>query len=324
MGLSPKFEIPKRIGVGLAALGRPGYINLGREQHLGGRDEASMQAQAFVVLDAAWASGVRWFDAARSYGKAEEFLGAWLRERGIKPSEVCVSSKWGYRYNAGWRVTTDGEPHEIKDHSLAHLRSQTLETAALIGEYVDLYQIHSATLDSGVLDDEAVLAELRAIKAERGWRIGASVSSPAQADVVAKALEAGGDEKLFDALQVTYNVLEQGPHDALVRAAEAGVDIIVKEAMANGRALECAPLVAKAAELDVAPDALALAAVLAQPFRPHVLSGAVTADQLASNLGADACARRLADDPDLLAELMRACRQDGAAYWKDRGALAWN
>ena len=175
-----------------------------------------------------------------------------------------------------------------------------------------------------MLDDEAVLAELRAIKAERGWRIGASVSSPAQADVVAKALEAGGDEKLFDALQVTYNVLEQGPHDALVRAAEAGVDIIVKEAMANGRALECAPLVAKAAELDVAPDALALAAVLAQPFRPHVLSGAVTAGQLASNLGADACARRLADDPDLLAELMRACRQDGAAYWKDRGALAWN
>ncbi|KAH8054627.1 Aldo/keto reductase-like protein [Aureococcus anophagefferens] len=231
---------------------------------------------------------------ARTARPSEEFLGAWLRERGIKPSEVCVSSKWGYRYNAGWRVTTDGEPHEIKDHSLAHLRSQTLETAALIGEYVDLYQIHSATLDSGVLDDEAVLAELRAIKAERGWRIGASVSSPAQADVVAKALEAGGDEKLFDALQVTYDVLEQGPHDALVRAAEAGVDIIVKEAMANGRALDrSAPL------------------------------GRVTRTS-ASNLGADACARRLADDPDLLAELMRACRQDGAAYWKDRGALAWN
>ncbi|KAH8053800.1 Aldo/keto reductase-like protein [Aureococcus anophagefferens] len=247
--------------------------------------------------------------------EAEEFLGAWLRERGIKPSEVCVSSKWGYRYNAGWRVTTDGEPHEIKDHSLAHLRSQTLETAALIGDYVDLYQIHSATLDSGVLDDEAVLAELRAIKAERGWRIGASVSSPAQADVVAKALEAGGDEKLFDALQVTYNVLEQGPHDALVRAAEAGVDIIVKEAMANGRALECAPLVAKAAELDVAPDALA-AAVLAQ--RRPALGRRHGPARVEPRRGRVRPAPR--GRPGLLAELMRACRQDGAAYWKDRGA----
>ena len=163
MGLSPKFEIPKRIGVGLAALGRPGYINLGREQHLGGRDEASMQAQAFVVLDAAWASGVRWFDAARSYGKAEEFLGAWLRERGIKPSEVCVSSKWGYRYNAGWRVTTDGEPHEIKDHSLAHLEVQVPESEGLVGSYLRLYQVHSATFESGILEDAAVDHRVEAI-----------------------------------------------------------------------------------------------------------------------------------------------------------------
>ena len=325
MGLTPKFEVPFRMGVGLAALGRPGYINLGRGEHLAGRDEASMRARAFEVLDAAWAAGVRWFDAARSYGEAEAFLGEWLAARGVAPSDVCVSSKWGYRYNAAWQVTTaGGEPHEIKDHSLAHLLSQAEETAAALGDYVDLYQVHSATLESGVLDDGAVLGELLRLKEDRGWRVGASVSSPAQADVVLKALEAGGDDPVFDCVQVTYNVLEQSAQDALVAAAARGVDVIIKEAMANGRVLRSAPLLARATDLGVSPDALALGCVLAQPFRPHVLSGAVTTDQLASNLGAVDCARRLAGDPALLAAIMAECRQDGAAYWADRGALAWN
>ena len=36
----------------------------------------------------------------------------------------------------------------------------------------------------------------------------------------------------------------------------------------------------------MAPDALALAAIMAQPFEPMVLSGAVTSQQLRSNLRA--------------------------------------
>ena len=44
------------IGLGLAALGRPGYINLGHAQDLSaGRDVAAMEHHAHAVLDAAWA-----------------------------------------------------------------------------------------------------------------------------------------------------------------------------------------------------------------------------------------------------------------------------
>lgn len=72
------------IGLGLAALGRPGYINLGHEQDMQGDiDPSVMEARAHAVLDAAWAAGVRYFDAARSYGAAERFLGNWLRSRAI-------------------------------------------------------------------------------------------------------------------------------------------------------------------------------------------------------------------------------------------------
>ncbi|KAJ8600721.1 hypothetical protein CTAYLR_003937 [Chrysophaeum taylorii] len=313
------------MGLGLAALGRPGYINLGREKDLESRSVEAMRQRAFEVLDAAFDAGVRWFDAARSYGLAEEFLGDWLRARGIGPSEVCVSSKWGYRYVAEWRVDTEGAPHEVKDHSLGHLERQTAETLAALGDYVDLYQIHSATFESGVLDNAEVLERLASLKAERGWKIGLSVSSPRQADVIAAALERRvGDVPLFDSCQCTFNVLESAPGDALLAARRAGLAVIVKEALANGRALDCAPLVTAAHRLDVPVDALALAAVLAQPFEPYVLSGAVTTAQLDSNLRAAEIADRLRADPVFLATLMRDCRQDSEAYWADRAALVWS
>ena len=65
-----------RIAFGMAALGRPGYITLGHADELGGQyDVAAMESRSHAVLDVAWQAGVRYFDAARSYGRAEEFLG---------------------------------------------------------------------------------------------------------------------------------------------------------------------------------------------------------------------------------------------------------
>jgi aryl-alcohol dehydrogenase-like predicted oxidoreductase len=89
------------MGLGLAALGRPGYINLGHASDLAGRTSvASLERLTHSVLDAAYERGVRYFDAARSYGRAEAFLAAWLEQRGLGPGEVSVGSKWGYTYVA--------------------------------------------------------------------------------------------------------------------------------------------------------------------------------------------------------------------------------
>jgi aryl-alcohol dehydrogenase-like predicted oxidoreductase len=113
------------IGLGLAALGRPGYINLGHAEDLSsGREVEAMRAHCHRMLDLAWALGIRYVDAARSYGRAEEFLGGWLRQSGVLPS---VGSKWGYTYTAGWRV--QAQAHEVKDHSLPVLEHQWAETA---------------------------------------------------------------------------------------------------------------------------------------------------------------------------------------------------
>src|SRR4051812_287835 len=144
-----------RLGLGLAALGRPGYLNLGHGAELGAdRSVGALRARTHEVLDFAYEHGIRDFDTARSYGRGEEFLGEWLRSRA--PEDVTVSSKWGYVYTAGWEV--DHDPPEVKHHDVQTFRRQLEETRANLGDWLALYQIHSATPDSGVLENDAVLS----------------------------------------------------------------------------------------------------------------------------------------------------------------------
>ncbi len=217
------------LGVGLAALGRPGYINLGHGDDLEGHTAvAAMERNAHEVLDAAYAAGVRYFDAARSYGRAESFLASWLEARGTEPGEVFVASKWGYTYTADWQV--DAEQQEVKDLSAGTLRRQIEESRALLGPYLDLYQIHSAMLESGVLEDEDVFDELQRLR-ESGLEIGLTVTGPAQTATVERALETGA----FDTVQATWNLLERSAGPALAAAHDAGLRVVVKETLANGR-----------------------------------------------------------------------------------------
>jgi aryl-alcohol dehydrogenase-like predicted oxidoreductase len=87
-----------RLGLGMAALGRPGYINLNREAILGNdRPVELMQQQANVVMDKLFElCDHPWLDCARSYGLSEKFVGEYLRAKNIPADQVYVSSKWGY------------------------------------------------------------------------------------------------------------------------------------------------------------------------------------------------------------------------------------
>lgn len=303
-----------RIGLGLAALGRPGYLNLGHHDDLGGDHSVeAMRRRAHEVLDAAYEAGVRAFDAARSYGRAEEFLGGWLRSR--RPGDVVVSSKWGYVYTADWRV--DADPPEVKHHDLDTLRRQLGETRERLGDRLALYQIHSATPESGVLEDDAVLAELAGLRRD-GVAVGVTVSGTSQAETIDRALDLG----MFDAVQATWNLHERAAGDALARAHAAGLRVYVKEALANGRLAgrEAVPaLEAAAADAGTTPDALALAAVLARPWADVVLSGAASTDTLRSNLAAAGVLWT-----DGLDERLAPLREESAAYWSHRSGLRWN
>lgn len=133
-------------------------------------------------------------------------------------------------------------------------------------------------------------------------------------------MERGG-APLFSSVQATWNLLERSAEPALREAHAAGVGVIVKEPLANGRlgprgdAAASGPLAEAARREGSGPDAVALAAVLAQPWVDVVLSGAVTVEQLLSNLGA----LRLSEtqgDPGVPAERPEA-------YWRTRASLGW-
>jgi aryl-alcohol dehydrogenase-like predicted oxidoreductase len=307
-----------RIGLGLAALGRPGYINLGHRNDLSGRTEVkALEEHAHTVLTAAYDVGIRYFDTARSYGGGEAFLARWLYKARVTDPTVTISSKWGYRYVADWRV--DAEVHEVKEHNLATLNAQYEETRSRLGRHVDVYQIHSATLDSGVLDNEKVLDRLGELRSDR-LTIGLSTSGPDQATTIRKAMAIERDgAPLFATVQSTWNLLEPSAGPALAEAHEAGVGTIIKESVANGRLTArdrraSAPL--RDAFPDDNPDTIAVAAILAQPWADTVLSGAATTDQLLSNLAA------LEVDPSHLARLPEMA-EDPQEYWSIRSGLKW-
>src|SRR5215510_9879428 len=182
-----------RLGLGLAAIGRPGYITLGRARDLPAtRSPDALWARCAEVLDAARAAGIRYVDAARSYGRAEEFLGRWLVERGVARDEVTVGSKWGYRYTAGWAV--DAPVHEQKELSVGRFRTQLAETRVLLGEALALYQIHSATAASGALGDPILLSALVEARRSGAFRaVGLTLSGPESARSLELALDARAD-----------------------------------------------------------------------------------------------------------------------------------
>ncbi|MFI6449382.1 aldo/keto reductase [Kitasatospora sp. NPDC050543] len=322
-----------RFGLGTAAVGRPGYITLGRDLDLPAeRTVEAMRERTHTLLDAAHAAGVRYFDTARSYGRAEEFVGEWLAARPESAADVVVGSKWGYTYTADWRAS--GVPvHEVKEHSAAVFDRQIKETRALLGRSPQVYLVHSVTPDSAALTDPVLHARLGELAAE-GVRVGLSTSGPAQAETVRAALEVTTEGRpLFSAVQATWNLLEPSAGPALAEAHAAGWLVVVKEGMANGRLADrnatgpdtaalraLATRMAAGTGTGVGPscDALALAAAAAQPWADIVLSGAATPAQLASNLTAPG----LDLAPTDLAALTPLA-EPPEAYWRTRAALPW-
>jgi aryl-alcohol dehydrogenase-like predicted oxidoreductase len=289
--------------LGLAALGRPSYITVGRDHDLGNdRSVEALERRSHDVLSGAFELGVRYFDAARSYGLAEHFLASWLRKRGFAPHAVTVGSKWGYTYTGNWQV--HAKVHEVKDHSQTALNRQIAESRAILGDFLDLYQVHSATIESGILENREVLSALNQLRGS-GLTIGLTVSGPRQAELISRALKLDVDGiNPFQCVQATWNVLEPSSGAALAEAHAAGWGVIIKEALANGRL--------------AARDQVAIAAVLANPWVDVVLSGAVTREQIASNIGAIDV-----ELPEQVRADLARLAEPAEQYWKERSDLPW-
>jgi aryl-alcohol dehydrogenase-like predicted oxidoreductase len=181
--------------------------------------------------------------------------------------------------------------------------------------------VHSATLESGVLQDQPVLEELIRLRSE-GLVIGLTVTGPQQGETIQRALDVQvRGVNPFQSVQATWNVLEPSAGPALADAHAAGWGVIVKEGLANGRLTgrhggePIAPLARQASALGTTVDALAFIAALSQPWADVVLSGAVTSAQLHSNLSAVAVALPTID--------WSSVAEPAEEYWARRKDTAW-
>jgi hypothetical protein len=112
-----------RLGLGLAALGRPGYINLGHGDDLGAQKDVATSSARRTPSSTPRTTAdplLRRRPLVRQGGGVPRLL---ARAARLGPGTVTVGSKWGYTYTAGWRV--DAEVHEVKDLSLATLRGSS-------------------------------------------------------------------------------------------------------------------------------------------------------------------------------------------------------
>ncbi len=317
-----------RLGLGLAAVARPGYITLGRDRDLpDDRSPDALYTRCAELLDAAVDLGVCYVDVARSYGRAEEFLARWLESRSIARETLTIGSKWGYEYTAGWSI--DAAVHEQKELSLDRFTRQLEESRGLLGNRIDLYQIHSATFESGVLDDAAVMLALVTARREEQVRaIGLTLSGPGSVRTLRKALDVRADgERVFDAVQATFNILEPSLAPLLAEAQDSGLGVIVKEVHANGRLTPVnerpedraviARLTEIAGEVGVSVDQLAIGFASGMSFVDVVNSGAATLAQLRSHVAAPT------QLDDGVCRELESVAEAAETYWEKRSRLPW-
>ena len=271
-----------RLGLGLAALGRPVYMAAGREADLGpDRSVAAMRHRCQSMLDAAYAAGVRYIDAARSYGLAEQFLNAWWNARGLPDRALTVGSKWGYTYT-GPLGSRRGRSTKSSTCPWRRCGARPTRAASSWARGSRSIKFTQRRWTAASWRIGAVLTELVRLR-ESGLCIGLTVTGPRQADTVRRALEVRVDGvRPFQTVQATWNLLEPSAGAALAEASAEGWGVIVKEVLANGRLTDrygggrLRHLRTHAAAVGASVETVAVAAALSQPWADIVLSGAVT------------------------------------------------
>lgn len=174
-------------------------------------------AQAFDVLDAAYDSGVTFFDTADVYGdgRSEQLIAAWRASR--PDAEVMVATKMGRRVEQRPENYNPAAMRAWNDRSRTNLRVDTL----------DLVQLHCPPSALYALDP--VFDDLDAMVAE-GRMSAYGVSVETRAEALAAIARPG-----VASVQIILNALRLGPLDSVLpAAAESGTGIIAQVPLASG------------------------------------------------------------------------------------------
>ena len=194
------------IGFGCWAIGGGSYGPV--------QDEDSLDA-----LEAAWESGVTFFDTADVYGEghSEELLGRFLKYK--TRDQVIVATKGGLDFSKG-AYTKNFSPGYLRtacENSLKRLRT----------DRIDLYQLHNPSRD--LMQKKEMLDVLTELKKEGKIRaIGISVHTEIDAFTALQDPRVG-------AIQIIFNFLDQRMNEKILPEADKkNIGVIAREPLASG------------------------------------------------------------------------------------------
>ena len=196
-------------------LGCGNFGGIGSDLSLVGLGER--EAEAFELMDAAWARGVRRFDTASSYGggRSETTIGEWLRER--RPDGLALTSK-------AFHPVHEGDDSGLAPARLRRIAHESLERLGV--ERIDLYLIHEVDPATPLADTLGALEEL-----VRDGVIGALGVSNVDAAYLAEALALAP----ISVVQNEYSLLARdAERDVLPLCAEHGVEFQAFSPLAGG------------------------------------------------------------------------------------------
>ncbi len=82
------------IGLGIAAIGRPQYINIKRSKPTELFSLQNFKEKGMSMLDYVYDSGMRYFGTAPGYGLASQWLIDWVTKN--NDPDISLATKWGY------------------------------------------------------------------------------------------------------------------------------------------------------------------------------------------------------------------------------------
>lgn len=196
-----------------------GGVEIGMPYGIGIKNEADMLTEndAIALLHAACDNGINIFDTARMYGNSEYIIGKAFSDR--RKSVVLSTKCRHFRDKEGKLPSESAIPKLIND-------SLTESLKALRTDYVDLFMLHQADLE--ILENETIREAFSDLKKSGIARaIGASTYRPEETKAVIT-------NRVWDVVQLPFNLMDQRHQQFFGIAAENGVGIMVRSVLLKG------------------------------------------------------------------------------------------
>jgi aryl-alcohol dehydrogenase-like predicted oxidoreductase len=191
-----------RTGVDVSTLGFGAMELRGRPNGPAIDDDA-----AGVLLNTVLDEGINFIDTSIDYGRSEELIGRFIAHR---RDEYFLASKCGCVPGAAL-----GTDHV---HTAANVRTGIEHSLRLMNtDHLDLVQFHRS-LARDEFDAEGALSKVRFV--------GVSAVLPTLLEQI--------DMGVFDAFQIPYSAMQREHEDAITRASDAGMGIIIRGGVARG------------------------------------------------------------------------------------------